>query len=833
MAGIDAYTKLMLHCNGVDGSTSFPDDSGEGQTVSVVGTAEVDTAQSKFGGASLICDGSGASLSVTDFSELDLGTNDFTFDFWVRFASLAGVPSFFTRETNGTSYFYLALEGSGTNLRFRDFVSGEIVDIQRTVSLSIDTWYHIAVTRSGNDFRIFLNGVQQGATYTSSNSLTARTDNLLIGAFPLANYKLNGWIDEFRFSYGIARWTSNFTPPTSEYTTEDIDEEETIVLSDESELTGLGLETKSEEIFLFDEISFPIIYESEEIFLSDTSNFFLTTKKILSTDFRTLVAKIGQVLTNLKTKLSSSLIYNTKLHLKLLTSKLLLTDLRLRFEEYDALSLGKLNDFIVKLDGTELTDVDYSTLKIEYNLNSTPSRATFILARHHDDLDHKLDNSNSEITDENKIEVYDDSIKIFTGYITEINALSQNDTVEVTAEDVRYKISKVSMELEYGGKYKSNDNPQDESDVTKIEKNIDDAVLEVLSEINSLISGYDPLPFSGTFVPQYVKTYDNCANLMDNLIRLTSTANWYIDVNEKLKYTQVGKGIVKKLALSSIDKRRHPYDTILNDITLNRKGSNYAKSLNIKLGKHIIKKWARTYFSGWINFTADWYNSLREKMGFMFQRWGEQGTDFYVGIWGGRLYGYTSSNGWTLKPTLVIQYMLEDSFEDLPDVTVGSGEPQETLFLDSYGKQEGNLRWEERRRESDQKTYLVYVTDESYDYTNFANDFANFELSQRNQLTTEANITLLLDAYEYYNINFSDRINLSNTLISGIYSNNNGFPLNIDKITINCATRIVTLHLTNYGKSNYTRTANFVKSFTPAKVSYVLKKQPMSKVSGA
>ena len=38
-----------------------------------------------------------------------------------------------------------------------------------------------------------------------------------IGANSDGTRPLNGWLDEFRISKGIARWTSNFTPPTQEY----------------------------------------------------------------------------------------------------------------------------------------------------------------------------------------------------------------------------------------------------------------------------------------------------------------------------------------------------------------------------------------------------------------------------------------------------------------------------------------------------------------------------------------------------------------------------------------------------------------------------------------
>jgi hypothetical protein len=53
----DSYTKLLIHADGAEGSTTFTDSSPFHHAVTVTGSAEVDTAQSKFGGASVLFDG--------------------------------------------------------------------------------------------------------------------------------------------------------------------------------------------------------------------------------------------------------------------------------------------------------------------------------------------------------------------------------------------------------------------------------------------------------------------------------------------------------------------------------------------------------------------------------------------------------------------------------------------------------------------------------------------------------------------------------------------------------------------------------------------------------
>lgn len=91
--GINSFTKLLLHTDGTDGSTTFTDSSLSPKTISVFGNAQVDTAQSKFGGASALFDGTGDYLtgSSADFA---FGTNDFTIDFWMRRGTQAGTANY-------------------------------------------------------------------------------------------------------------------------------------------------------------------------------------------------------------------------------------------------------------------------------------------------------------------------------------------------------------------------------------------------------------------------------------------------------------------------------------------------------------------------------------------------------------------------------------------------------------------------------------------------------------------------------------------------------------------------------------------------------------------
>jgi hypothetical protein len=179
------------------------------------------------------------------------------------------------------------------------------------------------------------------------------------------------------------------------------------------------------------------------------------------------------------------------------------------------------------------------------------------------------------------------------------------------------------------------------------------------------------------------------------------------------------------------------------------------------------------------------------------------------------------------------QWQRINTTTDLTDITVGSGEPKKTIYLTSYGKKTSNGHYEERERVRDwylnnrTEVWLCWVKDNTYDYTTFATDLANFELSQSNKLLTTANVSLLLDAYKYYGLTFANLINLTNTIKSNIYNNQNGFPLNIEGIHIDCSRRVVNMSLTNYAKSWYAKSQNVNSTYEIPDVRWIGRKAPI------
>lgn len=219
MAGDPYYDKvsLLLHCNGADGSTTFTDNATTPKTITAVGNAQIDTAQSKFGGASASFDGTGDYLTCGGSSEFSFGTSDFTVEMFVRFAAKGAYKSLYdTRPTSGTTnYLIISLDVTGVYLTCQ--TSGNT--ITGTTNLAVDTWYHVAATRAGTSMKLFIDGAQEGGAATDSSTITIGASRPVIGANgnTLSSYNFSGWIDEVRVTKGIARYTSNFTPAISAY----------------------------------------------------------------------------------------------------------------------------------------------------------------------------------------------------------------------------------------------------------------------------------------------------------------------------------------------------------------------------------------------------------------------------------------------------------------------------------------------------------------------------------------------------------------------------------------------------------------------------------------
>jgi hypothetical protein len=222
----DANTVLLVHADGTNGSTVFRDDNGavgsnwtgrSAKTIQAIGNAQISTAQSKFGGASMLSDGTGDCLQIATNSDFAFGTGDFCFEFFIR-------PT--TNLTSTYNIWDQRATGAGGGVVPSIYVSGNVLyyytngdnRIAYAITLQSGTWYHFALARSAGSTKMFLDGTQVGSTYTDTNSYVA--SQVVIGAYA-ATGSYSGstpaYFDEIRISKGVARYTANFTPTTTAF----------------------------------------------------------------------------------------------------------------------------------------------------------------------------------------------------------------------------------------------------------------------------------------------------------------------------------------------------------------------------------------------------------------------------------------------------------------------------------------------------------------------------------------------------------------------------------------------------------------------------------------
>lgn len=187
-------------------------DNAEMNNLETVGNAQISTAQSKFGGASMLFDGTGDYLVAAATPNL-ISSGSFTIEFWVYWNA---IPSNFIALLGGTTantQLFITTKSNGQGIRFG--LTGVAEYAAGTQTWVTGTWYHIALVRNGTDVKFYVNGTNiSDSTYTNS---TTYSGALLIGGGLSGTADFNGYIDDLRITKGYARYTANFTPQRSQW----------------------------------------------------------------------------------------------------------------------------------------------------------------------------------------------------------------------------------------------------------------------------------------------------------------------------------------------------------------------------------------------------------------------------------------------------------------------------------------------------------------------------------------------------------------------------------------------------------------------------------------
>lgn len=219
---------LLLNMDGTNASTTFTDASPNAFTVTANGNAQISTAQSKFGGASALFDGTGDFLTVPDNAALEFGSGNLTWEMWVKTTSSDSFDTLLSRTTSAASTFTtgmftvlmnLASSTAGdVGVYVADFSTGSPLLQTTGASIRDDAWHHIAIVRNGSAWTAYIDGTSR-ATATWSGAIADVSGSIHIGADQSFTRHYNGYIDSLRLTKGQARYTAGFTAPTAAFPT--------------------------------------------------------------------------------------------------------------------------------------------------------------------------------------------------------------------------------------------------------------------------------------------------------------------------------------------------------------------------------------------------------------------------------------------------------------------------------------------------------------------------------------------------------------------------------------------------------------------------------------
>ncbi len=220
----DSFTVFMSHFDGTDGATTADDEDFDGDgahTLNFQGDgddAELDTAQKKFGTASLLLDGND-DVTVADSADWDL-TGDFVIDLWVYTSTPDAMGGLVGHYENNSTRWNTYTHDTGTGIFKMYSVSPAIDLFSSNHGISSNTWAHVAFVHSGGNYYIYVDGTRVLNESGESDDFPNVTGNLLIGTYyEDGTAGFTGQIDEVRICKGTDRgWTgATITVPSSAY----------------------------------------------------------------------------------------------------------------------------------------------------------------------------------------------------------------------------------------------------------------------------------------------------------------------------------------------------------------------------------------------------------------------------------------------------------------------------------------------------------------------------------------------------------------------------------------------------------------------------------------
>lgn len=245
---VDANTKLYIKGDENNGVTTFVDSETTPKTVTTAGDTKIKYTEDyrscifkdetgKFpypvGSAKVdffaigsgvgYFDGTGDYLSIPTSTDFDFSNGALTMEFYARHSSVADTAQGYLMKlaNGGTTGWTLIWNGAGVLAMYAN--KTDAIVSSGTYLPLINTWMHVAVSRTSDTWNLFVNG---SIIATAPNSITISddTNSLFVGhgatysganvwLYDASTYQMNGLLDNIRISKGVARYTTTFNPP--------------------------------------------------------------------------------------------------------------------------------------------------------------------------------------------------------------------------------------------------------------------------------------------------------------------------------------------------------------------------------------------------------------------------------------------------------------------------------------------------------------------------------------------------------------------------------------------------------------------------------------------
>ena len=181
--------------------------------------------RSNFYGGSFDFDGSGDRLLLSNYGSDLTFAGDFTMECWLYIddaASLsnpngdrciAGVWS----GSNDDWLMTYSGTGDHNTFLFQIYTGGSTVFFSSGVVMTpyVNRWVHLAVVRNSNSVQCFVDGIAKGSA-TSNSASFGQTSNVAVGGRTSGDaHTVTGSIQDFRIYNGVAKYTGNFVPAST------------------------------------------------------------------------------------------------------------------------------------------------------------------------------------------------------------------------------------------------------------------------------------------------------------------------------------------------------------------------------------------------------------------------------------------------------------------------------------------------------------------------------------------------------------------------------------------------------------------------------------------